>query len=272
MLETAVQDLKLLITEHDGTNVATRRFSRRVDELINVFYDDIGEITTVPTHTLFDLFVFKVLYVERASTDAAVVDYLGHLLDRYLSADELFLESDDGTLSVFYLSDLLKEMAQLKRFQNLFEAFRKYGDSSLFFTGVFQEVLKQRPRRGWGGPVSFVDRAYYVSTGKRFYRMAAEHDLAEDTHQREILAKLSAYFELYLDALNEMSERYIMGFDLELIADKMLDSINSYRETGEERHLLDAGRYAAIVKVNPGALAGLAKRQPLLLQQPDAND
>ena len=122
MLETAVQDLKLLISDHDGTNVANRRFSRRVDELINVFYDDIGEITTVPTHTLFDLFVIKVLYVERSSTDAAVVAYLGQMLDRYLSTDDV-LESDDGTLSVFSLTDLLQEMVRLKRFQNLVEGF-----------------------------------------------------------------------------------------------------------------------------------------------------
>jgi len=260
MLETAVQDLKLLISEHDGTNVANRRFSRRVDELINVFYDDIGEITTVPTHTLFDLFVIKVLYVERSSTDAAVVAYLGHMLDRCLSTDDLFLESDDGTLSIFSLADLLQEMVRLKRFQNLFEAFRKYGDSSLFLTGVFPEVLKKRARSGWAGSVPFVDRAYYVSTGKRFYRMAAEHDLAEDTDQRETLAKLSSHFEVYLDALNEMSERYIMGFDMNLIADNMLDSINSYRETGDERHLHNAGRFAAILKVNPAEFPGLANR------------
>ena len=272
MLETAVQDLKLLISEHDGTNVANRRFSRRVDELINVFYDDIGEITTVPTHTLFDLFVIKVLYVERSSTDAAVVDYLGRLLDRYLSTSDLFLESDDGTLSVFYLSDVLQEMVRLKHFQNLFEAFRKYGDSSLFLSGVFPEVLKKRSRRGWVGSASFVDRAYYVSTGKRFYRMAAEHDLAEDAAQRDTLAKLSANFEVYLDALNEVSERYIMGFDMQLIADNMLDSMNAYQETGEERHLHNAGRFAAILKVHSDEFPGLANRPPHLLQGHEAND
>ena len=271
MLETAVQDLKLLISEHDGTNVANRRFSRRVDELIHVFYDDIGEITMVPTHTLFDLFVIKVLYVERSSTDAAVVDYLGHLLDCYLFTDALTLEPDGGTSSVFYLADLLQEMARLKRSENPFEAFRKYADRSLFLTGVFPEVLRKRARSGWANSVSIVDCAYYVSTGKRFYRMAAEHDLA-DTDQRDTLTKLSSHFEVYLDALNEISERYIMGFDMKLIADKMLDSINTYRETGEERHLLNAGRYAAILKVHPEELSGSAGRQPHLLQGNDANE
>lgn len=260
MLETAVQDLKLQISENDGTNVANRTFSRRVDELIHVFYEDIGAITTIPTHTLFDLFVIKVLYVERASTDAAVVTYLGRMLDRCLSTDDLLLESRDGALSLSTFTVRLQEMVRLKRFQNIFEALRKYGDGALFLTGVFPEVLTKGARNRSAGSASFVNRAYYVSMGKRFYRMAAEQDVAEDTDQRGTLAKLSSYFELYLDALNEMSERYLMGFDMNLIADNMLDSINTYRETGEERHLHDAGRFAAILKVSPENIASLTNR------------
>ncbi len=270
MLEAAVQDLKHVISDHDGTNVADRAFTRRVDELLSVFYDDIGEITTVPSHTLFDLFVIKVLYVEHASTDASIVEYLGELLERYLFTGDLFQRNDDGSLSLFYLSDLLQEMVRLKHFQNLFEAYRKYADNSLFVTGVFPRALRGRRRNRGGGTTSFVDRAYYVSTGKRFYRMAAEHELAEDTQQRDILAKLSSYFEVYLDALNHMSERYIMGFDMNLIADKMLDSINDYRNTGEDRYLQNASRYAAILKVNPDAFSSVVKRRPTLIQPPES--
>ena len=74
------------------------------------------------------------------------------------------------------------------------------------------------------------------------------------------MAKLSTYFEVYLEALNEMSERYIMGFDLALIADKMLDNFNRYRQTGEERYLQNARRYAAILKLEPEAFPKLRKR------------
>ncbi len=270
MLEAAVQDLKHVISDHDGTNVADRAFTRRVDELLSVFYDDIGEITTVPSHTLFDLCVIKVLYVEHASTDASVVEYLGEFLERYLFTEDLFQINDEGSVSSLYLSDLLQEMVQLKRFQNLFEAYRKYADYSLFVTGVFPNALRGRRRNRWGTNVQFVDRNYYVSTGKRFYRMAAEHELAEDTQQADILAKLSSYFEVYLNALNEMSERYIMGFDMNLIADKMLDSINDYRDTGEDRYLQNANRYAAILKVNPEAFSSILKRRPTLIQPPES--
>lgn len=261
MLEAAVRELKQVITEHDGTNVAGSAFARRVDELISVFYDDIGEITNVSTHALLDLFVIKVLYVERRSSDAGVIDYLGRLLDRYLYTRELFPIARGGRLSLYYLSDLLRETEQLSHFQNLFEAYRKYGDNSLFATGVFPRAVRRRRGAQWATPVAFIGRSYYVSTGKRFYRLAAQQELAQFTQQRGLLEKLSAYFEVYMDALNEMSERYIMGFDLHLIADKMLDNFNQYRRTGEERFLQNARRYAAILKVDPKAFPSLMKRR-----------
>jgi hypothetical protein len=259
VLESAVSDLKGDIARNDGRNVATTRFSRRVDELISVFYDDIGAIVNVSTRSLFDLFVIKVLYVERRSTDASVVDYLGRLLDRYLDTKELFPIAGDGKLSWFYLSDLLQETQQLTHFQNLFEAYRKYGDNSLFVTGIFPRALRQRRQGRSRTAVPSIDRGYYVTTGKRFYRMAAHHDLAESTQQRDLLTKLAAYFEIYMDALNDMSERYVMGFDMNLIADKMLDNFNSYRKTSDEKYLDNARRYAAILKLDPESFPGLMK-------------
>ncbi len=99
-----------------------------------------------------------------------------------------------------------------------------------------------------------------MSTGKRFYDLAAQHVLAESTQQRALLEKLAAYFEVYMDALSEMSERYIMGFDLELIADKMLDNFNRFRRTGEDRYLQNARRYAAVLQVSPDTFPSLTKR------------
>ena len=277
MLEGAVQELKSVIVERDGTNAADRAFARRVDELIGVFYDDIGQISNISTRTLFDLFVIKVLYVGRRSTDAGVVEYLGRLLDRYLYARELFPAAGEQDTSLLYLSDLLREMQQTTRFQNLFEAYRKYGDNALFVTGMFPQALPgagRRRRRGRRATVAFVDRTYYVTTGKRFYHLAAQHELAEETRQRELLEKLSAYFEVYLAALNEMSDRYIMGFDFQLIANKMLDSFNQYRRTGEEQFLQNARRYAAVLKLDPEAFPSLMKavrpRAVLLEGPPEA--
>jgi hypothetical protein len=274
-LEDRLGEVKQVIREHHGTNVADSAFARAVDELISVFYDDIGEIKNVALRTLFDLFVIRVLYVGRRSTDADVVDYLGEMLTRYLYTQELFPVLQGGRPSALYLSDLLEESRRQTRFQNMFEAYRRFADNALFVTGVFPRSLqRRRASRRWrrlsAGPTvstRFVDVGYYVSTGKTCYRLAAEHELAEFTQQRQTLDKLATYFEIYMEALNEMSERYILGFDMNLIADKMLDNFNLYRRTGDEKYLNNARKYAAILKVDQASFPTLFRRldQPPLL-------
>lgn len=258
----SVQELKREISIHDGRNIADSSFRRAVDELIGAVYDDIGTIVTVPLERLFDLFVIKVLYVERRSRDASVLDYLGGMLARYLYARELFPFVDpSGRPQTFYFSDVLEEMERgPDRFQNLFEACRRYADNALFLSGVFPQVWRRTRRRGRMGGSRLIDRGYFVNTGKTCYRLAADHELAEVTRQRPTLLKLSGYFEVYVDALNELSERYITGFDFNLIADKMLDRFNLYRRTGEEKYREEARRYAALLKLD-------ARRFPALYRQ-----
>ena len=253
MLEERVRELKGIISGADGRNAADARFARAVDELVSAVYDDIGEIKRLPTRALFDLFVIKVLYVGRQSSDAGVLDYLGQLLESRLDASELFPPDDDGRPRRMYFSEMLDPNMR-GRYQNMFEAWRGYADNALFMTGMFPQSMQ--PRRAAPGAMRRrpsrrgIDAGYYVSTGKAMYRMAARHELAEDTQQRDTLEKLGRYFELYADALNEMSERYIMGFDMELIADKMLDNFNRYRESGDEAYLTNARRYAAILRLD----------------------
>lgn len=262
-----VRELKAVIRQHDGRNVADAPFVRAVDSLIDVFYDDIGEIRYVDIQSLFDLFIMKTLYVNRRSTDYEVLDYLGGMLTRYLFTRELFPIARGEQRMTFYLSDLMEEIRRPTHFQNLFEAYRKYGDNALFLTGVFPRSLGRR-RHGGGrlrrAPTPFIDRSYYVTTGKTFYRLAADHELAEYVEQRATLNKLASYFEVYMGALNEASERYILGFDMNLIADKMLDNFNRFRRTGDQTYLENARKYAAILKVDRGTFPSLwqIRRRP----------
>jgi len=261
-LAASVRELKLQIIAGDGRNVADASFRREVDRLIGAVYDDICAVATVPLESVFELFVIKVLYVERRSSDASVIDYLGGMLSRYLYARELFpLVDDSGRPQTFYFSDVLEEMQRgTSRFQNLFEAFRRYADNALFLSGIFPQCWRRGRRRSRTGGSPSTDRGYYVSTGKTCYRLAAEHKLAEFTRQRPTLLKLSGYFEVYLDALNELSERYVTGFDFNLIADKMLDRFNLYRRTGDERHREEARRYAALPRLDSRRFPALYRR------------
>lgn len=263
MLEQEIGALKQRIWQSNGTNIADAAFTAEVDRLISVFYDDIGELKVVSMRSLFDLFVIKTLYVERGGRDAGVVDYLSDLLTRYLFTRELYPLGQSNQRIFAYLSDLLEETRHpgSVHFQNLFEAYRKFADNSLFLVGIFPQSLR-RARRGGRGVANFVDKSYFVTNGKTYYRLASQHDLADLTSQRQTLERLSAYFDVYSDALQEMSERYVMGFDMNLIADKMLDSFNLFRHTGEQRYLENARKYAALLKVDKGRFPSLFKRRP----------
>ncbi len=252
-LEERIQRLKTSAAEHAGRNIAGPEFTAEVDGLISSFYDDIGELKSIELRSLFDLFLIKTLYVERRSTDPQVVDYLSSMMFGFLYTRDLFPLVQDSKRFGYLLSDLLDEMQSAARFPDLFEAYRKLGDYSLFITGVFPASLKRRRWNRWRRsyqPVPMVDLSYHVANGKNYYRMAADHEFADATQQRPVLAKLSTYFDIYMGAMNEASERYILGFDMNLIADKMLDNFNRYRRTGDEGFLENARKYAAILKVD----------------------
>ena len=261
-LESQVERLKRLIVLNDGDNVADAAFSFEVDALISSIYDDIGTIKVIPLRSLFDVFLIKVLYVGRRSRDAGVLDYLGDMLNRFLWSREL---TQLGDSQPDLLLSILAETRENRRFQNLFEASRQLGDNSLFVTGMFPDA---RPRRRFGGrrrrnlSQPRFDRAYYADLGRRYYRVAAEEPLAEFVGQRLVLRKLSDYFSQYQDALSEVSQRYVLGFDMDLLANKMLDAFNAYRRSGDPLHLDAARRYAALLKVDGRGFPRLFRNRP----------
>jgi hypothetical protein len=272
-LQRRVGALKETIAANDGTNAADSRFARSVDEIISWFYDDIAQVRALPARALFDLFLIKTLYVERRSRDYAALDYLGDLLHRYLFVSELFPIVKEGRQLPVYITDILEEAQRQQHFQNMFEAYRKFGDNALFVTGILARSLTRRRSGAYRGyrAVPFVlDAGYYITSGKRYYRLAAEHPLAGETDMRDTLNRLAHYFEVYMDALAEVGDRYVHGFDLELIADKMLDAFNRYRKTGEQRYLENARRYAAILKIDPTTFPGRWKARGVAIGGPPA--
>jgi hypothetical protein len=259
MLEERVGELKAIIARNDGRNAADIRFARAVDELISSFYDDISHVTDVSARAVFDLFVIKVLYVGRRSCHADVIDYLASLLETFLYARTLFPSDAGDRPRPVYASEALDEERRADTGETAFEAYRGYADRALFLTGVFHaQASRRRPPqrtvlRRRAAPT--VDAAYYVSTGRTMYGLASRQEEAMD--QRETLVRLARFFDVYAEALNEMSARYILGFDLDLIADKMLDSINAYRASRDEHALAEARGYATILQLEPARYPAL---------------
>ena len=206
------------------------------------------------------------LYVNRRSRDAETLAYLGRMLARYLNAGELSLGRQKSYLP--YLTDLMEETAHPSgAFQNQFEAARKYGDNALFISGVYPQSLGRRRRGGRMGGAPLVDASYFISVGRKYYEMAASHELAAWVQQRETLLRLAQFFDVYVEALNEMSDRYVLGMDMRVIADKMLDAFNRYRQTKDAAHLDTARKYAALLRLDGRhwpELGGEAKPEPIL--------
>ena len=266
-LEDRIQTLKTTVIENDGKNIADASFTAEVDDLLSAFYDDIGEIKSIKLKSLFALFLIKTLYVSRGSSDAHVLDYLGDMMASFLFTRDLFPLVQDKRRFGFMLSDILQEMQETTRFPNLFEAYRKLGDYSLFLTGIFPASLRRRRWNRWKSayePIKGIDLGYHVTSGKNYYRWASEHDMAEAVQQRRMLGKLSTHFDIYREAMCEASDRYIMGFDMNIIADKMLDCFNRYRRTGDPVHLENARKYAAVLKVGRSSFPSLwqIRRKP----------
>lgn len=262
MRETEIvrEEIALLrdtIRANDGENVATGAFARKVDQLISDFYDDIGELTALQLGDILDLFLIKVLYVNRRSRDAETLTYLGRLLERYLVGSELVLNPGPGG-HLPYLSDLLQELANPSgQFGSPFEACKKYGDNALFITGVYPRSIGRKRAAGRMGGAAGVDVGHFVTLGKRYYEMAARNDTGQGAHLRGTLERLSRFFDVYVEALNEMSDRYVMGIDMHVIADKMLDAFNRYKETRANSDLEAARKYASLLRLEGNAWPAL---------------
>lgn len=254
------EDIAILrdtIRANDGANVATRAFVRKVDELISAFYDDVEELTALSLTDILDLFLIKVLYVNRGSRDLAAMDYLRDLMARYLFAASM----DLGHGVVPYMSDFA-EATRDSSGDRTFEVCRHYGDNALFISGVFPQTLGRKRAGGIMGGAAFVDREYFVTVGRQYYSLAASQEMARVVSLRTTLLRLSQFFDVYVDALNEMSGHYVLGMDMRLIADKMLDAFNRYRETKQTRHLETARLYATLMKLDGHAWPELASEEP----------
>ncbi|MFN0146235.1 MAG: hypothetical protein ACKVT1_06980 [Dehalococcoidia bacterium] len=248
--------LRDTIRANDGSNVAAGPFKRKVEQLISDFYDEVGELTALRLSDILDLFLIKVLYVDRKSRDAETLWYLGRLMERYLNASNLSLGPGQGFVP--YLSDLMEETSHPSgTHQNLFETYRKYGDNALFISGLFPDSIGRRRPAGRLGGSPFVDKRYFITVGRSFYERAAGEQLAETVSLRTTLLRLAQWFDLYVEALNEMSSRYVLGMDMSLIADKMLDAFNLYRQTHEAKYLDAARKYAALLKLDGRQWPGL---------------
>jgi hypothetical protein len=97
-----------------------------------------------------------------------------------------------------------------------FEPYRRIGDVCLFLSGLFPRAIETAYRYPLSGELRRRARARtvvsledYEAHGRAFYRLAAEHQMAEVQELDDVLEALSEHFILAEKALRFVGDRYL---------------------------------------------------------------
>jgi len=136
--------------------------------------------------------------------DPQLVDYLAALLARFIHMDTIYRLRNVRGKRLEEVADMVLEAESLPA-QGLTrrEVHRHIGDFTLFWTGVYPEVLARL--RSVLSKDHFID---YCAQGKRSYYIAST--FAEDPYGKEapLLRRLSEEFELCAYGLNQVRQEW----------------------------------------------------------------
>jgi hypothetical protein len=136
--------------------------------------------------------------------DPPLVDYLSTLLSRFVHIDTIFKLRSGAGRRLEEVADMLMEVeAMPPEGRTSREMHRHIGDFTLFWTGVYPEVLKRlrsSPRKD-----HFVD---YCEQGKRSYYIASTFEDEPYKEESPVLRRLSERFELCAFGLTKVREEW----------------------------------------------------------------
>ncbi len=136
--------------------------------------------------------------------DPPLTDYLSELLSRFVSTDVIFRLRDASGKRLEEVAALLMEAeAMPAEGRTRREYHRHIGDFTLFWTGVYPEMLKKL--RSALLRDSFID---YCEQGKRSYYIASTFEDEPYRDQAAVLRRLSEGFELVAYGLTQVRREW----------------------------------------------------------------
>lgn len=132
--------------------------------------------------------------------DPALIDYLSELLSRFIHMDTIYRLGNAQGKRLEEVADMIIEAEALpSEGRTRREYHRHIGDFTLFWTGVYPEVLKRM--KSIMTKDHFID---YCQQGKRSYYIAST--FADEPFEEEapVLRRLSEEFELFAYGLNQV--------------------------------------------------------------------
>jgi hypothetical protein len=129
--------------------------------------------------------------------DPPLVDYIAELLVRFVRSDEIYPVRSVRGQRLMAVTDMLAE-AQHREGPARQQVHRHIGDFTLFWTGVYPEVIDGLRR---GGKDALID---YQEQGKRAYWIASTIPVEKEVATPDVLKRLSENFELCVYGLGEV--------------------------------------------------------------------
>jgi hypothetical protein len=137
--------------------------------------------------------------------DPPLVDYIAELLARFVRSDELYPVRSPRGVRLVQVADMLAE-AQQRQGPARRQVHRHIGDFTLFWTGVYPEVIDCLRR---GSKDALID---YQQQGKRAYWIAStipvEPAVEPAAAETDVLARLSEQFDLCVYGLGEVRRQW----------------------------------------------------------------
>jgi hypothetical protein len=155
-----------------------------------------------PLRQLFGTLTEKSFAEKLGWPDVTVTGYLSNLLVEFTDIDQLFkIRNQQGQMvqtvvELLYESEVLLEAQSLDREQDVH---RHIGDFTLFMAGLFPEYLRRLKSAGLIYHKDFL--IDYVKTGKRSYRIVAEHQEGGGRTDSPLFRTLSDNFEMCVTGL-----------------------------------------------------------------------
>ena len=139
---------------------------------------------------------------ERGISNRETCDYLASLLESFSVTERMRAPGGAGHGPQQYVGDLLLALQKASASQ-AFLLRAHIGNYTLFISGVFQERVESRSRRG--GP----DIGFFENVGAANFHEAAEHPFARQHALSPVFGELSSRFHDLRLALNETAEKHL---------------------------------------------------------------
>jgi hypothetical protein len=133
--------------------------------------------------------------------DPPLVDYIAELLVRFVRSDNLYPVRSVRGQRLVQVTDMLAE-AQHREGPARQKVHRHIGDFTLFWTGVYPEVVDQLRR---GNKDALID---YQQQGKRAYWIASTIPVQQVAPAPDVLKRLSEQFDLCVYGLGEVRRQW----------------------------------------------------------------